>query len=227
MEAVFDLIYNPRYTALLLQAEALGIPAFGGLTMLVSQARRSSELFQGVSLDDSLIDRITATLRRQMSNLILIGMPGCGKSTVAAHLGKLLDREVVDSDDLVEASAHCPIWKIFEQEGEIGFRHRETEVLRQAGRRSGIILATGGGCVERPENLPLLRQNGVICYLRRPLEKLPAAGRPLSQQLGTEALYRRRAPLYEAFSDFSVWNTASPQETAEAVKESFYEICNH
>lgn len=227
LEAVFDLIYNPRRTALLIQAETLGIPAFGGLAMLVAQAKRSSELFQDTTLDDALVDQVIVSLRRQMDNLILIGMPGSGKSTVAEELGKLLDREVADSDTLVEASAHCSIEDLFSREGEDGFRQRETEVLRKMARRSGIILATGGGCVTRAENFPLLHQNGVICYLRRPLDKLATAGRPLLKTSSVQMLYQRRAPLYESFCDFSIDNTASPRKTAEAIKEAFYEICNH
>ena len=227
LEAVFDLIYNPRRTALLMQAEKLEIPAFGGLAMLAAQAKRSSELFQNAVLENALVDQVIASVRRQMDNLILIGMPGSGKSTVAEELGNLLGRKVADSDMLVETSVHCSVEDLFSREGEDGFRRRETEILREAGCRSGIVLATGGGCVTRPENFPLLHQNGVICYLRRPLNELAASGRPLLKTNSVQALYQHRAPLYEAFCDFSIENTASPRKTAEAIKEAFYEICSH
>ena len=227
LEAVFDLIYNPCRTALLMQAERLGIPAFGGLAMLAAQARRSSELFQNKSLPDTLVDQVMLSIRRKMDNLILIGMPGSGKSTVAAELGKLLGRSVEDSDTLIEEAAHCSVPEIFFREGESGFRRRETEVLRDVGRRSGIILATGGGCIMRPENYALLHQNGTICYLRRSLDELATAGRPLSKAGGVRELYQQRAPFYESFSDFSVENISSPQKIAEAIKEAFYEICSH
>ncbi len=227
LSAVYDLIYNPARTALLLQAEELGIPAFGGLAMLVAQARRSSELFQDTSIDDELLRSIQHSLRSQMENIVLIGMPGCGKSSVAARLGALLDREVWDSDALIEETAQRSIPEIFAAEGEAGFRRRETEALAQLGRRSGIILATGGGCVTRPENRALLRQNGVLFWLQRPLEDLPTQGRPLSLQQGLSSLYQQREPLYRHFAHCIIENHHTPMDTARAVKEAFYEICRH
>lgn len=227
LAAVYDLIYNPARTALLLQAESLGIPTFGGLAMLVAQARRSSELFQNTTIGDEVLLSIQCSLRSQMENIVLIGMPGCGKSTVATELGTLLGREVLDSDALIEESAHMSIPEIFAAEGEAGFRRRETQALAQLGKRSGIILATGGGCVTQPENAALLRQNGILIWLQRPLEALPTEGRPLSAQQSLAALYQQRKALYERFAHCSIENCRTPADTAQAIKEAFYEICRH
>ena len=219
-EAVFDLIYNPQRTALLLQAEALGIPAFGGLHMLVAQAKASSQQFQSTTIPDREIDRIESLLRRQMQNIVLIGMPGCGKSTVAALLGAALDRQVCDSDALVEEMAGMSIPDIFARCGEDEFRRLETEAIAQLGKRSGIIIATGGGCVKREENYAALHQNGTIFWLQRDLAALPTEGRPLSRQNALSQLYAQRKPLYERFADHCVDNNGAPEATVTAIKEA-------
>ncbi|MBP3493681.1 MAG: shikimate kinase [Oscillospiraceae bacterium] len=219
-EAVFDLIYNPARTALMLQAESLGIPCFGGLHMLVAQAKRSSEQFQNRAIGDSETLRIEGILRREMQNIVLIGMPGCGKSTVARRLGAALNRQVWDSDALVEEMAGMPIPEIFARYGEEEFRRLETQVLAALGKRSGIIIATGGGCVKRQENYAPLHQNGVIFWLQRDLAALPTDGRPLSQQNDLAALYAQRAPLYARFADHCIDNNGAPETTVNAIKEA-------
>ena len=219
-EAVFDLIYNPQRTALLLQAEALGIPAFGGLHMLVAQAKASSQQFQGITIPDREIDRIENLLRRQMQNIVLIGMPGCGKSSVAALLGAALDRQVCDSDALVEEMAGMSIPDIFARCGEDEFRRLETEAIAQLGKRSGIIIATGGGCVKRAENYAALHQNGTIFWLQRDIAALPTEGRPLSRQNALSQLYAQRKPLYERFADHCIDNNGAPEATVTAIKEA-------
>ena len=217
--AVYDLIYNPARTALMLQAEALGIPAYGGLHMLVAQAKRAAELFTGTAIDDGVIDTIRASLERKMQNIVLIGMPGCGKSSVAAALGKVLEREVHDSDALVEELAGMPIPEIFSTQGEAAFRALETEAIAQLSRRSGIILATGGGCVTREENYPLLHQNGVLFWLQRDIDRLPTDGRPLSQSGKLQAMYTQRAPLYARFADHCIDNNGTLEDTVAQIKE--------
>ena len=220
LEAVLDVVYNPARTALLMQAESRGIPCAGGLTMLVAQAKRSAEIYLGHTLPDSELARITGKLSRSMQNIILIGMPGCGKSTVGRILARKLDRPCVEADRELERAADMRIPAIFEREGEAGFRRRETAILSELGKRSGIVLSTGGGCVTRSENYPLLHQNGVIVCLTRPLEKLAREGRPLSQNGDLKAMYERRRPLYEKFADYTVDNTGTPEETANAVLEA-------
>lgn len=217
---VLDIVYNPARTALLLQAEALGIPHAGGLSMLVAQAKRSSELFTGRSIPDSEISRIEALLCREMQNIILIGMPGSGKTTVAELLGQALGRKVVDTDAEIEARAGMPIPQIFTQFGEEHFRRLETEVLRDTGKLGGIILSTGGGCVTREENYPLLRQNGVLVWIRRDTAQLARDGRPLSQGNDLRALYEKRRPLYERFADLCIENDAAPEDAVSRILEA-------
>ncbi len=216
---VFDLIYNPARTALLLQAEALGIPGFGGLRMLVAQAAKSSEDFTGKAVPEERVRQIEKELRRETENIVLIGMPGCGKSTVAALLGKATDREVLDADALIAERAGRSIPEIFSDEGEEGFRRREAEVLRELGKRSGKVVATGGGCVTREENYPSLHQNGRIFWLRRDLEKLPREGRPLSLSGDLREMARVREPLYRRFADEIIDNNSAPEETVRRILE--------
>ena len=218
--AVYDIVYNPERTALMLQAEALGIPAFGGLHMLVAQAKAASELWQNTAIPHSETPRIESLLRTGTRSIVLIGMPGCGKSTVAAALGEATGREVCDSDALIEELAGMPIPEIFAQQGEAAFRAYETQAIAQLGKRSGIVLATGGGCVTRAENYPLLHQNGTILWLQRDLAALPTDGRPLSQAGKLEAMYALRRPLYARFADHTISNNGSVEETVAAVKEA-------
>ena len=218
-EGVLDIVYNPARTALLLQAEELGIPCAGGLSMLVAQARRSSELFTGAVMDDGVLERVERSVQGRLRNIVLIGMPGSGKTTIAAALSRTLGREAVEADDLISQKAGMSIPEIFAQSGEEGFRALETEVLAEQGKRSGIILSTGGGCVTRPENYPLLHQNGVIFCLTRALSKLPTDGRPISQSTDLAQLYARREPLYRRFADVMVSNDGAPEDTLHTIME--------
>ena len=219
-KGVFDVVYNPQRTAFLLEAEKLGIPHACGLGMLVAQARRSAEQFVGHSIPDETADLIMSTLSRQMSNIILIGMPGCGKSTVGKALAQALDRPFIDADAEIEKAALMTIPAIFAQEGEAGFRRRETEVLSQLGKGSGAVIATGGGCVTREENYPLLHQNGVIIWMQRALERLPSSGRPLSQQNSAQTLYAQRRERYGAFADRIVDNNGTVSQTLSQIMEA-------
>jgi len=154
-------------------------------------------------------------------NIVLIGMPGCGKTTVARALGALTGRAVADADEEAEAWAGMPVPAFFAREGENAFRDLETRILARLGERSGIVLATGGGCVLRPENYPLLHRRGVIVWLQRDTALLSIEGRPLSQRTDLAAMYRRRAPLYRAFADHIVDNNRTVAQAAEDVLALF------
>ena len=219
LEAVLDVVYNPARTALLLQAEKRGIPCAGGLTMLVAQAKRSAEIFLAHALPDGEIARITRQLARQMQNVILIGMPGSGKSTVGRLLAEKLGRPLLEADKELEKAAGMSIPVIFANEGEAGFRRRETAILAELGKQSGTVISTGGGCVTREENYPLLHQNGVIVWIRRDLNCLAREGRPLSLNADLSAMYTVRAPLYERFADFAVDNDGNAEDTVNSILE--------
>ena len=203
---VIDLIYNPYRTALLLEADSLGIEGRGGLLMLAAQAQRASELWGLIPPGEDKSAAIAAALSKSMRNIALIGMPGCGKSSVALALRRLTGRRILDTDEMVEKKAGRPIPDIIAAQGIDAFRLMETEALREAGAQSGCILATGGGIVTQARNLPLLRQNSRVVWLQRDLDLLPIAGRPISQGRGVEALYLERGPLYESWSEVSYRN---------------------
>ena len=217
LEGVIDLIYNPARTALLQQAEKRGIIAENGLWMLVAQAKESSEWFTGRKLDDAVISEIYNKLSQQMQNIVLIGMPGSGKSTVGKLLAQLANKEFVDADAYLEQTADMSIPDIFTKYGEEYFRELETQVLSQLGKRSGLIIATGGGCVTRKDNYPLLHQNGVLVWLRRDIGSLPTDGRPLSQTVKLTEMYNLRKPLYTAFCDIAIDNNSDPMITAKNI----------
>ena len=216
-EAVLDVVYNPARTRLMLDAEACGIPAFGGLLMLVEQARRAAEIFTGNQIDAAVTGRLTAKLARETQNIALIGMPGCGKTTVGRALADLLGRPFYDADEQIEARAGRKIPDIFAQDGEADFRKLETEVLAELSRQSGAVIATGGGVVTREENRDLLRQNSTIVWLQRDLHSLPLAGRPVSQSRPLNELAAERMPLYRAWCDAAV-EVCGPEETAKAIQ---------
>ena len=219
-EGVLDVVYNPARTALLLQAEELGIPRAGGLYMLVAQAKRSSEIFTGSSIPDSEIERIEHILSAQMQNIVLIGMPSSGKSTVAAALGERLGRPVYEADALIEEEAGMDIPAIFAAHGEGRFRELETEVLKRLGALSGAVISTGGGCVTREENYAPLHQNGRIVWLLRDTDKLEKTGRPVSLKSDLHELYARREPMYARFADVKADNNGSIEDTLARIKEA-------
>lgn len=217
LEGVLDVIYNPARTKLLLDAESRGLVAMNGLLMLVAQAKEAAEWFTGTSISDHVIPEIQRTLRRQMENIILIGMPGCGKSTVGKLLAEKLGKEFVDADTVTSEMAALPIPEIFAEFGEAVFRNQETSALRYLGMQSGKVIATGGGCVTQSRNYPLLHQNGTIFWIQRELNALPTEGRPLSQSMALEEMYRTRKPLYEAFSDYEINNDGDLEDTIRAI----------
>lgn len=216
-EAVFDLIYNPAKTQLLLQAQRRGLIWANGLGMLVAQAKVASERFQGKELPDSLVAQIIRRLERETHNILLIGMPGCGKTTIGQALAQKLGRPLADVDEKIVAEAGCSIPEIFAKEGEEGFRVREHRALAEIAKQSGLIISAGGGIVTRPENRDPMEENSVVVWLRRDIHKLPTDGRPVSQSVPLEELYRRRAPLYEAAAQVTVDNNGTVEQTVDEI----------
>lgn len=219
LSGVLDVVYNPARTALLLQAEKLCIPCAGGLYMLVSQAKRSCELFTGKSIPDSEIDRIERVLSHQMQNIVVIGMPGSGKTAVSTMLAERLGRKIFDTDTIVSEKADMTIPEIFAAQGEAGFRKLETEATAEVGKLSGNIISTGGGVVTVADNYELLHQNGVIVWIERDTNKLARDGRPISLSSDLNELYAARLPLYERFADIKADNNGDINDTVNAIME--------
>lgn len=221
---VADVVYNPRRTALLLQAEALGIPCTDGLPMLVAQAKAAEEHFFETSIPDSENERILAQLRQETANIVLIGMPGCGKTTVGEALARLTGREAIDIDQRIVQTAGRSIPDIFTRDGEAAFRELERRETAEAGKLSGKIILTGGGVVKDPRNYAPLHQNGYICHLVRDLSCLSTDGRPLSQGAGLAAMWAQREPLYARFRDTVIDNNGTVEDAAAAIWRDF---CAH
>ncbi len=224
LEGVLDVVYNPARTQILLDAESLGLSYQNGLWMLVAQAKEAAEYFTGHAIEDKTIAHIYNILSGQMQNIVLIGMPGCGKSTIAELLGKKLERPITDADAEIVRLAGKSIPQIFAEDGESVFRDWETHALETLGKRSGLIIATGGGCVTQRRNYPLLHQNGRIFWLQRDLSRLPTDGRPLSQSGKLREMYAIRQPMYEAFADCIIDNNGSCENTISQILAYLEEI---
>ena len=226
---VADVIYNPERTKLILDATEMGIPAVPGLSMLVAQAREAAELFTGEAIDPGREDAIIGEINAQTLNLVLIGMPGCGKRALGALAAKAMSRRLVSCDEEIERRAGMPIPRIFAERGEEAFRDLEREVIAELSRESGTVIATGGGAVLRADNVRALRQNGRLCLIRRPPDRPETDGRPLSQASGGAVLrtWNARRELYETASDYAVDNDTDTETAARAVVEGFYEAARH
>lgn len=224
LEGVLDMIYNPTRTRLLMDADELGLRNCNGLWMLVSQAKEAAEWFLDKKLPDELIETVYRNMKLQTENLILIGMPGCGKSTLGKLLAESLGKNFVDADTELSEHFHMSIPDIFAREGESGFREKETFILEKLGKCSGLVIATGGGCVTKDRNYPLLHQNGNIFWIQRDLSLLPTNGRPLSQSNSPEAMYQIREPLYAAFADHVIDNNGDIPQVVDSIKRQWEDL---
>lgn len=220
LQCVIDLIYNPLRSQLLLDAESLGILNANGLKMLVAQAARASSLFLGKDVSGSQIESISRELHASKENIVLIGMPGVGKTSTGEALAKLLNRPWIDTDFLIKQKAHCEAATYLQTHGEAAFRRLEHEVIHEISSTSGAVISCGGGVVVTPSNYQLLRQNGKLVYLTRPLEDLAIAGRPLSQSVGIQELAAKRLPLYEAWADLTFSCLGSPDADAKGLLDT-------
>lgn len=221
-KAVLDIVANPLKTQIALEAESRGITAVGGLLMLVEQARVASELFMGESIEPSETDRVLDTIIAMKRNIVLIGMPGSGKSSIGKVLAKTLNCEFVDTDEVIKDQNGMAPGEIINEFGEAEFRKRETQALAGVAKKNGQVIATGGGIVTISENLEIIRQNSVVVFLYRDIDKLPTYGRPLSQSCSPAALWEKRKDLYYAWSNIVVENIDgknSIEQTAKSVLE--------
>ena len=221
LRGVADVIYNPQRTALLLQAAERGIPYAGGLTMLVAQAKQAAEHFFGRPVPDAKIAEIGAQMQADAENIVLIGMPGSGKSCIGDALAALTGRRQIDLDAEIVKRAGKPIPEIFAESGEEGFRRLETETVREHSAARGVILVTGGGVVTRQENYAPLRSNGRIYQICRPVGELSREGRPLSIGADLHEMERVRMPLYRALADCQIENNRTPQDAAAEIWRDF------
>ena len=220
-EGVLELIYNPRRTALTFRAAQLRIPCADGLGMLVAQAKAAEELFFKTAIPDSENERILRLLRQSMQNIVLIGMPGSGKTTIGAALASLTGRTAIDLDEQIVLADGRTIPQIFAASGEAAFRALEREQAERWGKESGCILVTGGGIVKDERNYHPLKQNGRIYHVERDLSLLPREGRPLSANADLSAMQRERAPLYKRFRDERISNDTTPEDAAARIWQDF------
>jgi len=188
--------------------------------MLVAQAYAAAELFLNKRLDPAIIEDIVADIEKETRNIVLVGMPGSGKSAKGALLAKKLGRSFVDTDEYFTEFHGISPAEVIKTRGEAEMRAMETEVLAQLGKKSGLVISTGGGCVTREENYPLLHQNSVIVWVKRPLAELPTEGRPLSQSCGVMELYQRRAGLYKRFADVEIDVCETVEQAVDAIMEA-------
>lgn len=235
-KAVVDVIYNPLKTRLLQQAEQLGMKAVNGLEMLVAQAKFAVEHFLSTEIENDKIDQITLELLKQLTNIVLIGMPSSGKTLTGQALCKYIDKTVVDTDAVIVERSGMSIKEMFAQHGETYFRQWEHDVIEEFSKQNGLIIATGGGAIKNEENIQNLKQNGVVMFIDRDLEHLLVTDdRPLSKDTNAVAkLYEERYPLYTKYGDLRVPNNypmeISQQELDElmnTILEGYHEILCH
>lgn len=220
---VLDVIYNPLKTGLLLDAEALGINYSNGLVMLVAQAVKSAEQFIEKEIPEEIIDRVYEELLNDRKNIVFVGMPGSGKSTVGKMLAEKLGREFLDTDDMIVEKEGKPIPEIFAENGEEYFRNVETECVREAGKKMGLVIATGGGAILKKENRDAMRENGTVIFLQRELIDLATEGRPLSSsEEKIKKMFEVRYPIYKEVSDFTVRTNDNAEITLSEVEKCVF-----
>ena len=218
---VYDLIYNPLSTELLLDAKKLNIPSDNGLYMLVAQALKAEELWnvnKDIPVSDvKTINRVYRYIRLKKANIILEGMPGSGKSTVGRLLSERLSKDYVDVDAVITSRIGMSITDYITKNGEEAFRNIESDVIKELSLKNSLIIALGGGSILREENRKCLKKNGIIVYVKRDNEKLSKRDRPISQAEGIDKIYKERRAIYESFMDFSVDNNTIVNDAVDEI----------
>ena len=217
LSGVLDVVYNPLKTRLILDAEQRNVPSSAGLSMLVAQAKKAHEIFFDTTVDNDICEKIEYSLTLQMCNVVLIGMAGCGKSTIGKALAEKLNKQLVDTDEMIVNTENKPISEIFAEKGEVYFRWCENVAVNIAGKEKSQIIATGGGVITRPENYNSLKQNGIIVFINRDADLLATDGRPLSQKYGAKELYEKRLPLYRQFADIEIDGNGTVEEVSNRI----------
>lgn len=227
LECVLDVVYNPILTRLCFEAQETDIKRVIGLEMLIAQAKYTFEIFENMSFDDSIIDEIKKEMLKDRCNIVLIGMPSAGKTTIGKMLEEKLGKEFFDLDDMIIAKAGKSIPEIFQESGEAGFRAIETEVAIEASKMNNKIIATGGGVVKHKVNMDFLRLNGITIFIDRDIDKLISSdpNRPLSSsKQALQQMYKERYPLYQKYAAYVAVNNANIEETVDDIVNAYHSI---
>ncbi len=227
LECVLDVVYNPILTRLCFEAQEADIKRVIGLEMLIAQAKYAFEIFENMSFDDSIIDEIKKEMLKDRCNIVLIGMPSAGKTTIGKMLEEKLGKEFFDLDDMIIAKAGKSIPEIFQESGETGFRAIETEVAIEASKMNNKIIATGGGVVKHKVNMDFLRLNGITIFIDRDIDKLISSdpNRPLSSsKQALQQMYKERYPLYQKYATYVAVNNANIDETVDDIVNTYHSI---
>lgn len=217
LSGVVDVIYNPSKTSIILDAEERGIKCISGLYMLVAQAKAASEFFTGKTIDSAVIDKIVYKIESETKNIMLVGMPGVGKTTIGKRIAQKLNRDFIDIDEEIVKQSGVSIPEIFKERGEEHFRNLEHDVLGEFSKKSGLVISCGGGTVIRSDNRRLMKQNSRVVFLKRDLSLLPKDGRPVSQANDLGDLYKKRLPFYLDAADVVFEMGNDPDENADKI----------
>lgn len=213
LEAVADMVYNPAVTEIMYQAKQRNLKAVGGLAMLVAQGRRAVEIFTGNAIEEEKCESVIKSVKNQTCNVLLVGMPGCGKTSVGREIASVLNREFVDLDSEFENQYKISPAQCIQNEGEAEFRKKESEIVKSVCKRSKLVISTGGGAVLLEENRKVMQSNSFVVYIKRAMDKLSKKGRPLSNgENALKNLYEKRNPLYQEVASFCIENETSLQD---------------
>lgn len=222
LEAYADAVYTPLKTSAVVAAEERGIKSAIGIDMLCAQAFYASEIFSGEKLDSSLLDKLCYKIKYELTNIVLMGMPGCGKSKIAKILSQKTGRRLIDTDKIIEQKTAKECGDIICEFGEDYFRTLESEVIKEVAKENGCIIALGGGSISRKENQRVLKENSALVYVERECYKLATKGRPLSRnKADLNKLFKQRDPIYRLLADFTVDNNSHIEKAANDILVKF------